>query len=680
MAFDSMDQDTVVEVNGALVPVDQGEGRDIPLTLLFLSVKNVRKTRNPETIPMLAATILAQGGLLAPLCVVPERLKGSKVKGNTFGVVAGGRRLAALLWLVKSGNLAKDALVKCLVFKPERAVSVSLTENTQQEAMHPADQLEAFKALVAEGKTAGEIAASFGVSVLTVERRLALANLAPMFVEMFRAGTIKLDQLQALALTSDHEQQLMAWESLPSYDRSAYRIRKALTTDELPSTSPLARFVTVEAYRAAGGTIREDLFSEDSSIFLQDVGLLNTLAVTRLEAEAQTLRDAGWKWVEVRLEFTSSDLSRFSRLQCTAQKPLQQEKEAMADLKADLDSVLGRMHQLEALAGYNEETEESGELTEAQQAEFDALDEQSDDMHDLLTSMDEALRVWKPSQRAASGVVIAVGSDGSLNVAEGLVRPEDKKQIAAAGRTGAEEADEGVSITSGSAKDRAEYSAALCQNMTAHRTAAVAACLSKSPKVALAALLHTLIATEREPWQRSPLGVRFDDHTSDLLRNAAEFELTPASVALKNADSVLASLPGDSAALFAHLQAMDLPGLLDLLARSVAHSYSVQSPDPVRAHGLGFDPAQGIEAALNVNMAEWWNPTMECWLGHVSKAKMMEAVTESVGAEAARPIEKMKKGDAIDASASLLEGRSWLPSTLRTYPVPAADEEDNIQA
>jgi ParB family chromosome partitioning protein len=674
MAFDSMDQDTVVEVNGAMVPVEQGEAQDVPLPLLFLSVKNVRKTRNPETIPTLAATILAQGGLLAPLCVVPERLKGSKVKGDTFGVVAGGRRLAALLWLVEHGKLAKDSLVKCLVFKPERAVSVSLTENTQQEAMHPADQLEAFKALVAEGKTAGEIAASFGVSVQTVERRLALANLAPMFIELFRAGNIRQDQLQALALTSDHSQQLMAWEALPSYDRSAHRIRKALTTDELPSTSPLARFVTVEAYRAAGGAVREDLFSEDSSIFLQDVSLLNTLAVARLEAEAETLRDAGWKWVEVRLGFTSSDLSRFSRLQCTMRKPSQQETEAMADLKADLDSVLARMRELQALTDYDEETEESGEWTESQQAEFDALDAQSDDMHDLLESMGEALRDWKPGQRAASGVVIAVDSNGSLSLAEGLVRPEDKKQIAAAGRSGAEEADEGVSITSGSgSKERAEYSAALCQNLTAHRTAAVAACLSKSPKVALAALLHALIATEREPWQRSPLGVRFDDHTDNLMRNAAEFELTPASVALKNADTALASLPGDSAALFAHLQAMELPGLLDLLARSVAHSYSVQSPDPVRAHGLGFDPAQGIEAALNVNMAEWWNPTMECWLGHVSKAKMMEAVTESVGAEAARPIEKMKKGDAIDASASMLEGRRWLPSTLRPYPAPVQD-------
>jgi hypothetical protein len=53
-----------------------------------VSARNVRKVRNPEGIPALAAMILSAGGLLNPLAVVPEKRKGSRVE--TFGVVAGG--------------------------------------------------------------------------------------------------------------------------------------------------------------------------------------------------------------------------------------------------------------------------------------------------------------------------------------------------------------------------------------------------------------------------------------------------------------------------------------------------------------------------------------------------------------------------------------------------------------
>ena len=45
------------------------------------------------------------------------------------------------------------------------------------------------------------IAATFGVSPLTVERRLKLASLAPVFLDLYRVGKIELGQLQALEQT-----------------------------------------------------------------------------------------------------------------------------------------------------------------------------------------------------------------------------------------------------------------------------------------------------------------------------------------------------------------------------------------------------------------------------------------------------------------------------------------------
>src|SRR5262249_5594049 len=103
-----------------------------------------------------------------------------------------------------------------------RAVEVSLAENSGREAMHPADEMEAFRSLVREGLSAAQVAGRFGVSVLTVERRLKLARLAPRFLAMYRADEIEPDQLQALALTEDQAAQESIWDGLPAYDRNAW--------------------------------------------------------------------------------------------------------------------------------------------------------------------------------------------------------------------------------------------------------------------------------------------------------------------------------------------------------------------------------------------------------------------------------------------------------------------------
>ena len=60
--------------------------------------------------------------------------------------------------------------------------------------MHPADEFEAFSALIAAGKGIQDVAAHFGVSVLTAQRRLKLAALliarVPAPVELFGAVAI----------------------------------------------------------------------------------------------------------------------------------------------------------------------------------------------------------------------------------------------------------------------------------------------------------------------------------------------------------------------------------------------------------------------------------------------------------------------------------------------------------
>ena len=107
------------------------------------------------SIPELAASI-QRVGLLQNLIVI------AAADGEHYEVVAGGRRLAALKLLAKKHRISKewDGALPDLV-ADGTARTASLTENVQREAMHPADQFEAFAALVAEGRPIEDIAADF---------------------------------------------------------------------------------------------------------------------------------------------------------------------------------------------------------------------------------------------------------------------------------------------------------------------------------------------------------------------------------------------------------------------------------------------------------------------------------------------------------------------------------------
>ena len=185
------------------------------------------------------------------------------------------------------------------------AEEVSLAENSVRAAMHPADQVEAFRRLADAGSTAAAIAARFGVSERTVEKRLRLGNAAPVLLEAYRAGEIDLDTLMAFAVTTDQARQTAVWETVSQqgYRPGAWQIKRLLTEGRVPATSAIARFVGIEAYEAAGGRIDRDLFAEEDErgIWFDDPDLLNKLAMDSLQVAAREL-ETRWKWAEARLD------------------------------------------------------------------------------------------------------------------------------------------------------------------------------------------------------------------------------------------------------------------------------------------------------------------------------------------------------------------------------------------
>jgi ParB family chromosome partitioning protein len=97
----------------------------------------------------------------------------------------------------------------------------------------------------------------------------------------------------AFTVTDDRKRQVDVYRSLQGWQRDdARHIRGCLTDETTSGKDKLAKFVGLEAYQAAGGRVRSDLFGED--VYLEDTALLHRLAGEKLEAEAERLRQDGW--------------------------------------------------------------------------------------------------------------------------------------------------------------------------------------------------------------------------------------------------------------------------------------------------------------------------------------------------------------------------------------------------
>ncbi len=74
------------------------------------------------------------------------------------------------------------------------------------------------------------------------------------------------------------------------------------------------RFVGLDAYEAAGGGTRRDLFAEaDSGVYLTDATLLERLAQDKLASLAAEAKAEGWAWADATPSTTHADLQAFQR-------------------------------------------------------------------------------------------------------------------------------------------------------------------------------------------------------------------------------------------------------------------------------------------------------------------------------------------------------------------------------
>jgi len=619
----------------------------VPLSQLVSrpSGRNVRKQAS-QSIDALAASI-ARVGLLQNLTVILARA------GDHYEVVAGGRRLAALKLLAKKRRISKTLEIPCLLVADATARTASLTENVQCEAMHPADQFEAFAALVAEGRPIEDIAADFSVTPLVVQRRLKLANVSPRLMADYRADIVTLDQLMALAITDDHAAQESAFYDAPQWQRNPSALRERLTEREIDACqNPLVQFVGLDTYEAAGGGIRRDLFADDETgIYLTDAALLERLAQDKLAGVADEVRAESWSWVDVTTTATYADLYRFQRAPQQRRNPTQQEAKRIDALQAKLDAAGEAVDA--AMDSGNEE-------------HADTLQEKYERLGEQLQALEDGLQTFSPEMKAAAGAIVTIDRNGEAAIYRGLLREADAKAL----RT-LERLRQGFGSTGdGAANDEVEtmgtapaISDKLAQRLSAHRTAALQIEMARHPQIALAALVHGMV---QEGLQGNhyghdvPLGVRLT--VQDRLDSIApDWSESPAAVALRELrQSWAGKLPEDSAALFTALLAMEQGELVKLLAVCVAATVDVTT-----YRATSHQPGAELAQAVGLEMAVWWKPTADGYFRHMSKAAILQAAGE-FAPEHVHRLAKLKKADIASEAERLAEGTGWMPTIFKT--------------
>ena len=658
----------------AIQKITLNASRDIPFNKLVLSQSNVRRVKAGQSIEELARDI-ERRGLLQSLNVRPV-LNGEGAETGSYEVPAGGRRFRALELLVKQKKLVKTAPVPCVVREAGSAILAeddSLAENVQRVALHPLDQFRAFRDMLEKGMSEEEIAAAFFVVPAVVKQRLRLMTVSDKLLEIYEQDGMKLDQIMAFSISDDHARQEQVWEIIAqSHNREPYLIRRMLTEKTVRASDRRVRFVGLDAYLAAGGHVMRDLFEADDGGWLQDPTLLDRLVMDKLAGAADDICAEGWKWVETALSFPWGHTRGFARIEGSPVVLSEEEAARLIALHSEQEAI---------------------EAEYAQADEFpEDVDTRLGEIEQTIEALEERPVSFDPVDMACAGAFVSLDSDGTLLVERGFVRPEDVQAEPedghdapegdddtavhhSAGDDGEWEGREGAPDTEPEEEDGLKpLPDRLLTELTAWRTLALRDAFAANPHIALTELLYTLVrdlywqvsgADCLEAYVRDiPLRVHSPDMPGSI----------PAHALRQRNEGWKHDLPEDENALWQWLDGLDYTSRLALLAHCLSFGvnalYERMPPYGAvsqRSVSERVARADRLATALRLDLTEvGWQATVENYLGRVTKARILEAVREARGDEAADRIAHLKKMDMASEAEQLLDGSGWLPEALRT--------------
>ncbi|MCC8959920.1 ParB N-terminal domain-containing protein [Bradyrhizobium sp. Pear77] len=674
----------------AVQKITLSPSRDIPFNKLVLSQSNVRRVKAGVSIAQLAESI-AQRTLLQSLSVRAV-VDADGNETGMFEVPAGGRRYRALELLVKQKRMSKVQAVPCVVREGGIAADDSVAENDERVGLHPLDQFRAFQILRDLGMSEDDIAARHFVNPAIVKQRLRLASVSPKLHEVYAEDGMTLEQLMAFSVTTDHARQEQVWENVSrsGYDEP-YQIRRMLTENTVRGSDRRAQFVGLDAYRHAGGGVLRDLFEHDDGGWLQDVVLLDRLVTEKLKTEAETIAAEGWKWISVAVEFPYGHTQGLREIEG---KPVDLSPEE----QATIDALNAEQAKLET------EYQDADELP-------DEIDQRLGEIEAALAAFEDRPMLYDPTEIARAGVFISIDSEGRLAVDRGYVRPEDEVQASDpdvgqdADVSSSEGQEEGPSVqrtviaVAGSAPDAEDddEDAAkplpdrLITELTAHRTLALRDALAENPAVAFQAVLHNFVLTAFYRFASSgsclEIGLRTPNFPAQApgLRESVSAKAVEArheawKVRLPKSendlwDALTALDGGAQASLFAHCASFAVNAVYE-----PANRYN---QGRVSAHGVRtrLDQADVLARAIGLDMVQaGWRPTVDNYLGRVTKPRILEAVREAKGESSAQLIDHLKKADMAKEAERLLDGSGWLPEPLRLVDAGASSVEPEGEA
>ncbi|MBJ7408053.1 MAG: ParB N-terminal domain-containing protein [Bradyrhizobium sp.] len=670
----------------AVQKITLSSSRDIPFNKLMLSQSNVRRVKAGVSIEDLASSI-ARRGLIQSLSVFPV-VDGDGNEIGMFEVPAGGRRFRALELLVKQKRLAKVAPVPCVVRERDSGVlaeEVSLAENIERAPLHPLDQFRAFQDMRDKGMSEEEIAAAFFVPAQIVKQRLRLASASPALLDIYAEDGMTLEQLMAFTVSSDHARQEQVWDAIKdAWSKEPYQIRRMLTETTVRASDKRAVFVGVDAYQAAHGVIMRDLFQSDDGGWLQDSALLDRLVAEKLKTTAEEVATEGWKWIEVAVSFPYDATRGLRELQG---EPL----DLTSEEQATIDALNGEYQKLEA--------------------EYEGADELPDEVDQRLGEIETALAAFETrpvrfdaEDIARAGVFISIAHDGGLDIDRGYVRAEDEAPIVPEGETGVEAGGDPAEpvvqraiITIGGQPVEAEDDEddaikplpdRLVTELTAHRTLALRNALADNPHVAMTALLHKLVSDTFQHRMYTGALEASVRHTFFPVQDDALKDSPSARAVHERHEAWTGGIPADDSALWDWLAALDDTSRMALLAHCVSYGVNAlyEKPNPYGGNGVSqhsldmrLGQADRLARATGLDMVDvGWRPTVGNYLGRVTKPRILQAVREGAGEQAAQLIDHLKKGDMAKEAERLLADTGWLPEPLRLVDeveAPAAKSE-----
>lgn len=638
---------------------------EIPVSKLILSDRyQARKTRAQQPLEALAASIHRQG-LLQNLNVIKAKKRGM------YEVVAGGRRLQAIQILIADGRWTDDVAVPVRIISDGSALEVSLAENVQREAMHPADEFAAFAALIDQGNPLEDVAARFGVSPTVVRQRMRLAAVAPELIQAYRDNQLSLENLMAFTITDDQRRQIDVWAGLDQWDRKNIhprRIREILKDKAWKASHPLVKFVGLDAYRAAGGEVEHDLFATNGDldgIYIENPEVIQRLATEKLQAEAERLGQ-GWSWADFALSYDEAAWAgysnKFGRAYAEDREMTNTETAKLNVLSKSIKEIEAQIEDLED--HYDNNNEESI-------AQWNTLVEQLTKLLKERSELQASVRDWPKEAKAIAGVGLYIDGNGEVNVTYGLIRPEDRRAAIKANQNDESNGESPLRTSLPPPATRPQHSERLVRQLTAHKVGIVSADLAEKPAIALAVLVAQLAMDVLGPRWNKGFGLGISLKNEYLNQHAPDFVGSKAHQSMEALKlHWLDNLPLDERGdltddVLPWALQQDQTTLVELLAFLVAGSVQgVQHQEPTTD-----TPLDVLARTAGTDIAAWWKPTAESYFTHVSKDVITQAVTNGADRETAASIMKMKKGEAAAAAESAFADSGWLPAPIRIFEI-----------